>query len=302
MTLRIYNTLTRKKELFKEIEKGKVSLYTCGPTVYYYAHIGNLRTFVFGDILRRYLRYKGYAIRHVMNITDVDDKTIRDSHKEGISLSKFTAKYSKAFGEDLDTLNIEHPEVFPKATAHINEMLDIIKDLLLKHKSEKFNLGYIIWSLLIFEIWVLYLKPGTSTLLIGFQALAAMLSGVTAVFLSFESAPSIVYVVLSAAIGYFSARHFFNAYEETHGVQYSWLWAFFSGSLVWILSHWLLFYGQVAQPAVFLSVIGYGLAGLYYLHEHDKLTLMVRRQIIFVVFAVVFVMIAFSNWGDGIIK
>ena len=156
--------------------------------------------------------------------------------------------------------------------------------------------------LLIFEIWVLYLKPGTSTLLIGFQALAAMLSGVTAVFLSFESAPSIVYVVLSAAIGYFSARHFFNAYEETHGVQYSWLWAFFSGSLVWILSHWLLFYGQVAQPAVFLSVIGYGLAGLYYLHEHDKLTLMVRRQIIFVVFAVVFVMIAFSNWGDGIIK
>ena len=146
MTLKIYNTLTRKKELFKEIEKGKVSLYTCGPTVYYYAHIGNLRTFVFGDILRRYLRYKGYAIRHVMNITDVDDKTIRDSHKEGISLSKFTAKYSKAFGEDLDTLNIEHPEVFPKATAHINEMLEIIKDLMDKGIAYRASDGSVYFS------------------------------------------------------------------------------------------------------------------------------------------------------------
>lgn len=156
--------------------------------------------------------------------------------------------------------------------------------------------------LVIFEAWVLYLKPGTSPLLVGFQALIAMLAGVSATFLAFESASQMIYVIFSAAIGYFSARHFFNSYEETHGIQYSWLWAFFCGSLVWILSHWLLFYGPVAQPAVFLSVIGYGLAGLYYLHEHDKLTLMVRRQIIFVVFAVLFVIIIFSNWGDGVIK
>ncbi len=159
----------------------------------------------------------------------------------------------------------------------------------------------LIW-LALFEVWVLYLKPGTSTLLVGFQALVAVFAGVTSLFLTFETAPEMVYVIGAAIIAYFSARHFFNAFEETHGIQYSWLWTFFSACLVWILSHWLLFYGPVAQPAVFLSVIGYGLAGLYYLHEHDKLTLMVRRQIIFVVVAVVFVMVAFSNWGDGIIK
>lgn len=159
----------------------------------------------------------------------------------------------------------------------------------------------LVW-LLVFEAWVLYVKPGTSTLLISIQALTAQFTGLTAIFLAYKTAPAVVYVILAAIISYFSARHFFGAFEERHGVQYSWFWAFFSASLVWVLSHWLLFYGPVAQPAVLLSVIGYGLAGLYFLHEHDKLTLMVRRQIIFVVIAVVFVMIAFSNWGDGIIK
>lgn len=159
----------------------------------------------------------------------------------------------------------------------------------------------LIW-LIVFEAWVLYIKPGTSTLLISVQALMAQFVGLTAVFLAYKTAPSAIYVVFAAIIGYFCARHFFGAFEEEHRIQYSWYWCFFSASLVWIMSHWLLFYGNVAQPAVLLSVIGYGLAGLYYLHEHDKLTLMVRRQIIFVVIALVFVMIAFSNWGDGIIR
>lgn len=189
--------------------------------------------------------------------------------------------------------------------AHIRtNAVDIIVSLSLLSfmiASSESMLTQLMW-LVVFEVWVLYLKPGTSTLLVGFQALASMLAGLTAMFIAFETAPTIVYVIGAATIAYFSARHFFNSYEETHGIQYSWLWAFFSGSLVWILSHWLLFYGPVAQPAVFLSVIGYGLAGLYYLHEHDKLTLMVRRQVVFVVIAVLFVMIAFSNWGDSVIK
>lgn len=159
----------------------------------------------------------------------------------------------------------------------------------------------LVW-LALFEAWVIYLKPGTSTLHVSIQALVAQLVGLIALFLSFETAPTSAYVLIAGIISYFSARHFFNAYEEKHAVHYSWLWCFFGASLMWILSHWLLFYGPVAQVAVLTSIIGYGLASLYFLHEHDKLTLMVRRQIMFVVSAVVFVMLALANWGDGIIK
>lgn len=159
----------------------------------------------------------------------------------------------------------------------------------------------LLW-LLAFEVWVLFIKPGASTLLVAIQALLAQFAGLTALFLTFDTAPLASYILVATAITYFSARHFFGAFEEHHGQQFSWLWAFFSGCLVWILGHWLLFYGPIAQPALLLSVIGYGLAGLYYLYETDKLSMLVRRQIIFVVLAVVFVIIAFSNWGDGIVK
>ncbi len=129
MALRFRNTLTREKEEFKPIEPGKVRMYTCGPTVYGFAHIGNFRTFTFEDLLRRYLKYKGYEVLHVMNLTDVDDKTIRDSQKEGVSLREFTTRYSKAFFEDLDTLGIERAEIYPAATDHIPEMVSIIRVL-----------------------------------------------------------------------------------------------------------------------------------------------------------------------------
>jgi cysteinyl-tRNA synthetase len=125
--LKFYNTLTRKLEVFKPIEKGKVKMYNCGPTVYNYAHIGNFRAYVCSDLLRRYLEFSGYKVKQVMNLTDVDDKTIRDSQKEGKSLKKFTEFYNKAFFEDIDTLNILRAHVFPKATEHINEMVAIIK-------------------------------------------------------------------------------------------------------------------------------------------------------------------------------
>ncbi len=147
MALKFYNTLTRKKEVFKEIEKGKVGLYTCGPTVYDYAHIGNLRTFTFGDLLRRYLKYKGYEIRHVMNLTDVDDKTIKGARKEKVSLKEFTDKYSREFIQDLRTLSIEMPEVMPSAVAHVKEMVEIIKKLLKKGVAYKGDDGSIYFSI-----------------------------------------------------------------------------------------------------------------------------------------------------------
>ncbi len=97
MPLIFYNTLTKKKEVFKPINPGEVKIYTCGPTVYDFAHIGNFRAYIFEDILRRYLKYKGYRVIQVQNLTDVDDKTIHNSRKAGVSLDEYTAKYKQAF-------------------------------------------------------------------------------------------------------------------------------------------------------------------------------------------------------------
>ncbi len=145
MTLNFYNTLARKKEPFKEIKHGEVRIYSCGPTVYNHAHIGNMRSYIFADLLRRYLKYKGFEVIHVMNLTDVDDKTIRDSQKEHVSLKEFTEKYTKYFFTDLATLNIEKVEYYPKATETINEMISISKRLLDKgiaYKSEDGSIYY----------------------------------------------------------------------------------------------------------------------------------------------------------------
>ena len=128
--LRLYNTLTRVKEEFQPIHPGEVRLYTCGPTVYDYAHIGNFRTFVFEDLMRRYLIYKGYRVNQVMNLTDVDDKTIRGARQTKTSLSEYVQFYAQAFFEDLRTLNIQRAEHYPAATEHIPEMVALITRLL----------------------------------------------------------------------------------------------------------------------------------------------------------------------------
>lgn len=133
MALKIYNTLTRKKETFKPIEKDSVKLYSCGPTVYNFAHIGNFRAYVCVDILKRYLKYKGFKVKHVMNITDVDDKTIKGANSKKISLAEFTQRYERYFFEDLETLNIDRADVYPRATEHIEEMILLIKKLLDKN-------------------------------------------------------------------------------------------------------------------------------------------------------------------------
>src|SRR3989344_1330024 len=137
MTLKIYNTLARKKEALKPIKEGEIGIYACGPTVYNYAHIGNFRAMLSYDIFRRYLKYKGYKVKHVMNITDVDDKIIRDSQKEGKSLKAFTEFYTKAFFDDLEKLNIEKAEIIPKATEEIDGMVEIVKLLLEKGYAYK---------------------------------------------------------------------------------------------------------------------------------------------------------------------
>lgn len=129
MALKLYNTLSRKKEAFKPIAEGKVRMYTCGPTVYDFVHIGNLRAFLFSDILRRYLKYKGFAVVQVMNITDVDDKTIKNAKKNGEPLQLFTKRYTQEFVKDIETINIALPDKMINATDHIHEMVELIVSL-----------------------------------------------------------------------------------------------------------------------------------------------------------------------------
>ena len=128
MPLRLYNTMSGKVEEFRTLTDNEVRMYACGPTVYDYGHIGNFRTFVAVDILRRYLRQSGFKLRHAMNITDVDDKIIRNSAQAGVSVKQYTAKFEKAFLEDSATLNIEQP-ILVRATEHIEEMAQFIAKL-----------------------------------------------------------------------------------------------------------------------------------------------------------------------------
>ena len=147
MPLKFYNTLTRKKEVFSPIDHNEVKMYSCGPTVYTYPHIGNYKAYIFADTLKRVLLYSGFKVKHIMNITDVDDKTIRDSQKEHKSLKEFTEFYTTEFYKDTEALNILKPTQFTKATDYIDEMVKIIKNLLDKNLAYKSSDGSIYFDI-----------------------------------------------------------------------------------------------------------------------------------------------------------
>ncbi len=132
MALELFNTLSGKVEEFQPLEDNLVRMYACGPTVYDYGHIGNFRTFVVVDTLRRFLKQSGFQLKHVMNITDVDDKIIRNAARDGVSVQEYTKKYRQAFLEDADALNIQRPELVVNATDHIAEMARFIAALVEK--------------------------------------------------------------------------------------------------------------------------------------------------------------------------
>ena len=151
MSIKFYDTLTREKGVFEPIKKGHVGIYSCGPTVYWYQHIGNLRTYVSNDIIKRIFLYNDFKVKHIINVTDVghltsdsdtgEDKMERAAKKEGKKASEIAKYYLEVFREDLKKLNIIEPDVWPKASEHIKEQIDLIKDLVKKGYTYKTNDG-----------------------------------------------------------------------------------------------------------------------------------------------------------------
>ena len=130
LALKVYNTLTRKKEEFKPLVSGQISMYVCGPTVYNYIHIGNARSSIAFDTIRRYFEYKGYKVKYVSNFTDVDDKMINEARAEGTTVPKLAEKFINAFLEDTTALNIEPATLHPRATHEIKDIINFVKTLI----------------------------------------------------------------------------------------------------------------------------------------------------------------------------
>ncbi|OGT97000.1 MAG: cysteine--tRNA ligase [Gemmatimonadetes bacterium RIFCSPLOWO2_02_FULL_71_11] len=147
MTLRLYNTLSRAVEEFRPLAPPRVTLYTCGPTVWNYAHIGNFRTFVFEDVLRRYLDYRGFEVVHVMNLTDVDDRTINAANAAGVALTAHTAPYTRAFFEDRDYLRLRPAHHYPAATGFIPQMVALVSRLLEKRVAYRGDDGSVYFGI-----------------------------------------------------------------------------------------------------------------------------------------------------------
>lgn len=149
-----------------------------------------------------------------------------------------------------------------------------------------------------YGIWLIVLKPRSGMLAVSVQAAVAQFVGLSALFLYFGDAETYGLVLLGGLVCYSSARHFFTSFDEPMTRYLSNSWGYFAAAMIWVLSHWLLFYSVIAQPTLLLCVIGFSLAGLYYLDKADKLSMLLRRQLIFVMIAIIVIVLVFSDWGD----
>lgn len=155
----------------------------------------------------------------------------------------------------------------------------------------------LLWAAL-YAVWLLIIKPQSTTLWIGIQALIAQMISLVAIYYFWSESSTTVLVMLTWGVTYLCARHFLTAFDEGMARATSYAWAFFAAGIAWLSSHWLIFYGPIAQPALLLSVLAYGLASMYYLEHTDRLTNNVRRQFVAVMFMVVIFLIVFSEWSD----
>lgn len=149
--------------------------------------------------------------------------------------------------------------------------------------------------------WLLFIKPRSTVLMISLQALIGFIAGLMALFLVWDHAPLFSLVITTGALCFFAAHHFFDSFDESYARLLSFVWAYFGAALVWILGHWLIFYGVIAQPALLLVSIGFGVGTLYYLDHFDRLNTNIKRQFIFIMIAVILVVLTFSNWGGKIV-
>jgi hypothetical protein len=158
----------------------------------------------------------------------------------------------------------------------------------------------LLWTLL-YAVWLVSIKPASSTFMITVQACIGQLAGLMALYLAWDGGPVYGLTLVTGLICFVAARHFLDAFEEPYARMLAYIWGYFGAALAWLLSHWLLFYGVVAQVTLLLSCLGYGMAVLYYLDHHDRLGKAARRQFIFIMLAIVLVVLAFSDWGDKVV-
>ncbi len=155
----------------------------------------------------------------------------------------------------------------------------------------------LLWAGL-YMVWQVGLKPGRSVLSVSVQALIGQTYALMALYAGWPAAPIVVLVIAAWSICYLSARHFLTSFDEQYTALYANVWAYFGAALVWLTAHWLLFYATIAQPTLILTVMGFALGGLYYLQETDRLSELYRRQIVFIMLAVIVIVLVFSDWGD----
>ena len=156
------------------------------------------------------------------------------------------------------------------------------------------------WALA-YGVWLIKIKPATSTFMISLQAGLSQLFALSALFLTWSDGPIYGLTFLTGMICYLTARHFYDAFDESYSRLLSYLWGYFGAALAWLLGHWLLFYGAFAQPTVLLTVLGYGIGGIYYWDHKDKLTKGAQRQFVLVMLAIVFIVLIFSDWGSKVV-
>jgi hypothetical protein len=163
------------------------------------------------------------------------------------------------------------------------------------------SIGIQLMWMVLYGIWLTAVKPGASLGSVAAQACIAQFVALSALYLTWADGPVFGLVLATGAICALAARHFLDAFDEPYARMLAWFWGYFAAALAWLTSHWLLFYGGIALPTLLLSTLGYGMAGLYYLDHNDRLSRGVRRQIVFVMIAVVVVILAFSDWGDKVV-
>lgn len=177
--------------------------------------------------------------------------------------------------------------------------VDIIVGLsiLLFMSSTDSQMYQLLWAIG-YGIWLTVIKPQSSILGVTLQAFIGQTIGLVALFIVWGGAPTAVLIIGAWVICYNSARHFFGSFEENMTRYLSGVWAYIAASMVWILSHWLLFYGAIAQPALILSVLSFGMGSIYYLDKTDRISVLLKRQIVFIVSSIIVIVLIFSEWGD----